>query len=203
MIKDDVSNDGSAGVDDPMSRPSSAGARGRPDAASAPSAPPADAMAALEGALKKAVEERDIFLDELRRSKAEFENFQKRVRRERPAWEQQAVRRLIQELLPFADNFERALRNDSHAATDSIRDGVALLHQMLLEVLSKHDVQEIEAAGQPFDPLVHHAVDQVEVADPAADGRVVEVLQKGYRQGGVVVRPANVVVGRKAGAKPP
>lgn len=147
--------------------------------------------------LLKRASERDVFLNELRRARADFENYQKRVKRELPARELQAVRRLLAELLPIQDNFELALADNGKGTVESVRQGVGMIRQLLESVLESHDTKPIDAEGQPFDPALHHAVQQLETDDPDLDGRVVAVLQTGYTHGDVVIRPARVVVGKR------
>lgn len=149
----------------------------------------------LESLLKRA-EERDRYLDELRRMKAEFDNYQKRVRRERPGWEAQAVRKLVADLLPVIDNFERALEATEKATVESLAQGVSMTLQMALQMLENHKVREIEADGQPFDPQFHEAILQVPTEDLDRDGKVVDVQQKGYLHGDAIVRPARVIVAK-------
>lgn len=149
--------------------------------------------------LQAQVAERDKFLEELQRMRAEFDNYQKRVRRERPGWEDQAVRRLVGDLLSVVDNFERALDVQDDATPQSILEGVQLIHRMLLDTLDEHSVQEIVADGKPFDPAVHEAIQQFEIDDPEKDGTVVEVFEKGYTHKGTVVRPSKVVCGKFSG----
>jgi molecular chaperone GrpE len=150
-------------------------------------------------ALQKQVEERERLRDELLRARADFENFQKRVRRERPSLEDQAVRRLIADLLPVVDNFERAMDVKDDATAGAILEGVQLIHRMLLEALSAHGADPIEAHGEPFNPEYHEAVHQLEVENPDQDGTVVEVVQKGYTHKQAVVRAAKVVCGKHSG----
>lgn len=147
--------------------------------------------------LRKKAEESDLYLNELLRTRADFENFQRRTRKERPALEARAVRGLILDLLPVKDNFERALVEESGANLESLEKGLRLIQQMFFEVLENHQVSEIEAEGKPFDPQLHHAVQQVETGDESNDGIVMEVLEKGYTHAGSVVRPSRVVVGKR------
>lgn len=144
--------------------------------------------------LRKKADERDAYRNELLRAKADMDNFQKRMRRERPAWEEQAVRRFLRDLLPVADNLERALSH-AGAAAGELGQGVELTRQMLTQVLCDHGVVEIVAAGVPFNPEVHEAVSEVESVDEPT-GTVVEVLEKGYRHKDAVLRPSRVLVSR-------
>jgi molecular chaperone GrpE len=148
--------------------------------------------------LKKRAEERDLYRNELLRSKADFENFQKRIRKERPLWEVQALRRFLRDLLPVMDNLERALANGGGKESNllSLEEGIRLTHQILLQVLADHGVQEILTEGELFNPEFHEAVAETEVAD-VPTGHILEVLEKGYRHGDTVLRPSKVKVARK------
>jgi molecular chaperone GrpE len=147
--------------------------------------------------LKGKVAERDLYRNELLRAKADFENYQKRVRKDRPQWEDQAVRRFLRDLLPAIDNFERALdtAGAGTATPESLEEGIRLTHQMMKSVLADHAVEEIRALGEPFNPELHEAVLEEEVSDRPT-GEVVDVLQKGYRHGETVLRPSRVKVAR-------
>ena len=157
----------------------------------------------------------DLYLNELLRVRADLDNYQKRVRRERPSWEATAVRGLLRDLLPVVDNFERALQSASEDSTEDstigdaepdadaavadpagFADGVRMIRQMLHKVLDDHGVEEIEALHRPFDPEVHEAVFELPVPDRKT-GDIIDVQQKGYVHREVVVRPSLVVVAKK------
>jgi molecular chaperone GrpE len=146
--------------------------------------------------LRKKADERDAYRNELLRSKADFENYQRRTRKEKPLWEEQAVRRFVRELLPVCDNLERALEAGKDPAQfESFEEGVRLTYQILQRLLSENEVVEIPAAGEVFNPELHEAVSQV-VVDDVPTGVVTDVLEKGYRHRDVVVRPSRVNVAR-------
>lgn len=136
--------------------------------------------------------ERDEYLDSLRRLKAEFDNFRKRTESERVAQSARAGESLVKELLPVLDDLERALVAAEEHEEAKLEDGVRLVHRALAGVLARAGLAEIETDGA-FDPHVHEALlaQPVEGAEP---GSVVQVLQKGYRLGDRVLRPARVVV---------
>jgi molecular chaperone GrpE len=146
---------------------------------------PEETLAALE-------KERDEYLDSLQRLKAEFDNFRKRTARESAAQSARASEALVKELLPVLDDLERALVAAEQHEEAKLEDGVRLVHRALADVLVRAGLSEIETDGV-FDPHVHEALlaQPVEGAEP---GSVVEVLQKGYRLGDRVLRPARVVV---------
>jgi len=136
--------------------------------------------------------ERDEYLDSLQRLKAEFDNFRKRTARESAAQSARASEALVKELLPVLDDLERALVAAEDHEEAKLEEGVRLVHRALADVLVRAGLSEIETGGA-FDPHVHEALlaQPVEGAEP---GSVVEVIQKGYRLGDRVLRPARVVV---------
>jgi molecular chaperone GrpE len=136
--------------------------------------------------------ERDEYLDSLQRLKAEFDNYRKRTAREHEALTARAGEALVKELLPVLDDLERALDAAEQHEEAKLEDGVRLVHRSLLEALRKHGVELIETDGA-FDPHVHEAL-LAQPAEGAEPGSVVQVLQKGYRLGDRVLRPARVVV---------
>jgi molecular chaperone GrpE len=128
------------------------------------------------------------------RALADMENLRRRVRKEQEDLVKYASLKVIEELLPVLDNFERALSADKESMTvDSLLQGVNMVYRQMLQVFEKEGLAPIQAAGQPFDPNVHQAVMQVEDAN-FASGVVVEELQKGYVFKDRVVRPAMVKV---------
>jgi molecular chaperone GrpE len=128
------------------------------------------------------------------RLQAEFENFRKRMAREREDERNRASERVVEELLPAIDNLERAIDHTTAGGDlKHLLGGVEAVHTQILGVLAKEGATPIDPFGQPFDPMKHHAVAQKE--DPEVpDGTVVEVYQKGYEMHGRVVRSAMVVV---------
>ncbi len=140
-------------------------------------------------------EERDkaqSYLKNWQRAAADYQNFKRRVEEERSETARFANAALIINLLPLVDDLERALQNlDAHLAGLTWVDGIRLIHRKFQAVLEMAGVQEIEADGLPFDPAQHEAVGQA----PGEEGKVVALVQKGYRLGDRVIRPAMVVVG--------
>ena len=130
-------------------------------------------------------------LADLQRLAAEFENFRKRSAREQESLVGRASERLVKELLPVLDDLERALAAADEHKEAVLEDGVRLVHRQLDEVLRKEGLAEIETDGE-FDPHVHEALLSQPSEQP--EGTVIEVLQKGYRLGDRVLRPARVVV---------
>jgi len=139
---------------------------------------------------REATEAQDRYL----RTLAEFENYRRRVAREREDWTRQAQERLLAELLPALDNFDRALQAPpSPGADPAFRTGVELIHRDFLNALERVGVRPFVTVGQPFDPTRHEAVGRVERGD-VADQTVVAEVQRGYLYQERVLRPARVVV---------
>lgn len=137
--------------------------------------------------------ERDEYLESLKRLQAEFDNYRKRVLRESGQARSGAAAEVISEILPVLDNFERALKAVVEHDEQVLKGGIELVYGQLRDILTRHGLCEIEAAGQEFDPGHHEAV----LCQPSADhreGEVMEVLEKGYRVHDRVVRPARVIV---------
>ena len=136
--------------------------------------------------------ERDEYLALAQRVQADFENYRKRAVRDQERLVAHAHERLVRELLPVLDDLERALEAAARHEEAQLVDGVQLVEQALRGALAKEGLTEIETAGQ-FDPHVHEAL----LTQPSADtepGTVLEVVQRGYRLGDRVVRPARVIV---------
>ncbi len=139
--------------------------------------------------------ERDALQDRLLRTAAEFDNYRKRMDRERRDLAEYAGGEAIKDLFPIIDNLDRALQ--APAQDDPLRKGVELIHKQMLEILRKRGVTPIEALGADFDPNVHEAVTQEESAQHR-EGEVMEELQRGYKVGDRLLRPAMVKVAKGA-----
>ena len=143
-----------------------------------------DEVAALQA-------ERDELFDRLQRLAAEFDNFRKRAAREQGEVIARANERLVKELLPVLDDLGRALEAGAEHEEAKLEEGVRLVHRSLASLLEREGLAEIETDGK-FDPHVHEAL--LSQPSEADEGSVIEVLQKGYRLGDRVLRPARVVV---------
>jgi molecular chaperone GrpE len=139
--------------------------------------------------------ERDEYLSLAQRTKADFENYRKRVGRESAEAEARGRAALAQALLPVLDNLERALAAAEPIDRDSppshLAEGVKLVYEELASVLRSTGVESYSPAGEAFDPDWHEAM----MTRPGEVGQVLEVLEKGYRLNGQVLRPARVIVG--------
>jgi molecular chaperone GrpE len=153
------------------------------------------AVAELEERIALLERERDEFLADLKRVAAEFDNFRKRVARDQEAQAARAHEKLVKELLPVLDDLERALVAAEEHEEAKLEEGVRLVHRELRSALGKEGLVEIETDGA-FDPHVHEAL----LTQPSEqdDGAILEVIQKGYRLGDRVLRPARVVISQEA-----
>jgi molecular chaperone GrpE len=142
--------------------------------------------------LQDAERERDKLLDDLRRTAADFDNYRKRVAREQMQVLARSGERVVAKLLPVLDDLERALDAAEHHEEAKVFEGVRMTKDALAAVLASEGVEEIAADG-PFDPHVHEAL-MTQPAEGVEPGHVVQVVQRGYRIGDVVVRPARVIV---------
>ena len=151
----------------------------------------APTKAELEEQLAALEAERDEHLNDLKRVAADFENYRKRVARDQESLVARAHERLVEELLPVLDDLERALSAAEEHEEAKLEDGVRLVHRELADALQREGLAEIETNGR-FDPHVHEAL--LSQPSEAEEGSVLEVVQKGYRLGDRVLRPARVVV---------
>jgi molecular chaperone GrpE len=196
-----------SGTASPSSTPSPA-----PSHASSPAQNAADAASAapnkegeeekverdLSDLLADVERERDEYLELARRTKADFENYRKRVAGETAAATKRGRAELVRELLPVLDNLERALAaaepRTEEAAPNHLAEGVRLVREELAGVLKRSGVESYEPNGEQFDPHEHEAM-MTRPVEGDEGGKVVEVVEKGYRLDGQVLRPARVVVG--------
>jgi Molecular chaperone GrpE (heat shock protein) len=141
--------------------------------------------------LEQLAKERDEYLDALQRLKAEFENYKKRTARDQAEFTARATERLVKQLLPVLDDLERALVAASEHEEAKLEEGVELVHRALADALAREGLIEVDTEGE-FDPHTQEAL----LAQPsdAKEGTVIQVLQKGYKLGDHVLRPARVVV---------
>ena len=155
---------------------------------------PETETASAGGDLEELRRERDTLQDRLLRTAAEFDNYRKRVERDRRDVADLAVADAVQDLLPIIDNLERALQ--AAADSDPLRKGVELIHRQMMDVLRKRGVKHIEVVGADFDPNIHQAVAH-EDSESHREGEVMEELQRGYRLGDRLLRASMVKVARR------
>jgi molecular chaperone GrpE len=141
--------------------------------------------------------ERDQYLDLAARTRAEFENYQKRMQRERELDRKYAFGPLAENLLPILDNVERALNAAKQAGdTGPLAQGVAMVQTQFIELLKRHGITRIDCEGKPFDPNLHQAVMQTPAKD-VEPNTIVQVIEQGFLNQDRVLRPAKVVVSTK------
>lgn len=142
------------------------------------------------------VRQRDEYYDLLLRKSAEFDNYRKRIERERQTFSEAVAADLLTELLPLVDDLERALKADPGTeGAEAYRRGVELIHKHLTELLRKRGVRAIEAVGADFDPHHHQAVMQ-EPAEGRREGEIIEEFRRGYMLGDRLLRPSMVKVAK-------
>ena len=154
-----------------------------------------------EDELTVAQRERGEYLALAQRTQADFENYRKRAARDAAAAGERAKSGLVRELLPVVDNLERALDaanagergGDGGQPAEHLADGVRLVHSELVAVLARNGVEAFDPRGEKFDPELHEAL-SMRSEDGAEPGVVLDVVERGYRLNGAVLRPARVVV---------
>ena len=171
-------------ADKPLTEP----ADGSPAEASSDSAVATDERSELQ-------RERDDFHDRWLRKSAEFDNYRKRVDRERREQADQAITDLLEELLLIVDDFDRALTVDAGDSGAAYQKGIELIHTKLNDLLRKRGVRPIETLGADFDPNLHQAVIH-ESSPDHREGEVIDELRRGYLIGDKLLRPAMVKVAK-------
>jgi len=153
------------------------------------SAPPEAAPDPIE-ALRK---ERDALQDRLLRNAAEFDNYRKRIDRERREHADHAAAGLLSDMLPIVDDLERALQAAAGSDGEAYRKGVELIHRQMLDLLRRRGVTPLEVTGADFDPRFHQSVAS-DVSDAHREGEIIEELRRGYMLGDRLLRAAMVKV---------
>jgi molecular chaperone GrpE len=147
----------------------------------------------VEAELARLRAEKEDLLQTLVRRQADFENYRKRIERDRHEEGRRGVERLLLDLIPVLDAFDRGIKAHEDPAYEEYRRGITLIRKQLWDALARHGLQRIEAAGKIFDPHVHQAIERAESTD-YPDGHILEVFQDGYLFHGRVLRPAIVRV---------
>ena len=164
-----------------------------PDAPADVTVPTPNPTAELEAKVAQLEKDKKEERDKLLRALADVENMRKRTKREIDDARFDTKQKMLKEMLPVVDNLERAIEH-AGAEPNPIVEGVQLVLRQFTTAFERLDVNPIEAAGQPFDPNLHEAISQAESDLPP--GTVVQVLQRGYRSGDKLLRPALVVVAK-------
>ena len=144
-------------------------------------------------ALGRLQAEKDELMQTMVRRQADFENYRKRIDRERAEDQKRATAHVIEGLIPVIDGFEHALAAHREAEYETYRRGFELIYKQLVDHLTRLGVERIDPTGKPFDPHLHQAMERKETTD-YEDGTVVQVFQPGYVYHGRVLRPAMVGV---------
>jgi molecular chaperone GrpE len=170
--------------DDAINEQESAGTATEPQEQESPDSP-----------LETLRREKDALQDRLLRTAAEFDNYRKRVERDRREQAEALTADALSDLLPVIDDLERALKAPSGGDVDAFRKGVELIHRQMTELLRKRGVKTIDAVGTDFDPRYHQAVVQ-ESSPDHREGEVMEEFARGYMLGDRLLRPAMVKVAK-------
>ena len=158
-----------------------------------------DPLAELQQKLATAEKEKKDNWDRYLRAAADLENTRKRTKRELEDAKFETKNKVLKEMLPVVDNLERAIEHASGSGEKNpIVEGVQLVLRQFATAFERLDVTPVDAMGQPFDPNLHEAISQIESDQPA--GTIVQVLQRGYRAGDRLLRPALVVVAKAKAA---
>jgi molecular chaperone GrpE len=156
----------------------------------------ADAPVAGSAEASELQRQRDEYYDLLLRKTAEFDNYRKRIERERQAFAEATAASVMEELLPLVDDLERALKAEPGTeGADAYRKGVELILKQLEDLLRRRGVKPIEALGADFDPHVHQAVSH-EAVEGRRDGEIIEEFRRGYMLGDRLLRPSMVKVAK-------
>lgn len=160
-----------------------------------PNEPQQDLSSQLQAQVDALTAEKASLYDQLLRRQAEFENYRKRMERERGELYQRGRDDVLLQFLPVVDNFERALSSleASEGDAEALRHGVELIHKQFTDALSKFGLEAVDAVGKTFDPHVHEAV-TTEATDKHKENTVIEEFQRGYKIGDRLLRPAKVKV---------
>ena len=200
--QDDLGTDesrpaGPVGAGDPPPPPVAEASSGAVPPAPPPAGDAEEVEADFDRLLADTQRERDEYLDLAKRTKADFENFRKRMTAEVLAAGGRGKAEVIREVLPVLDDLERALQaaglDPEGDSPDGLAHGVLLVFRSLREVLTRNEIEAVDPTGEKFDPTLHEALSTV-AADGIEGGTVVETMQKGYSLDEQLIRPARVVV---------
>jgi molecular chaperone GrpE len=160
-------------------------------------AQPDEVLEEVEHDLDELLSQRDEYLDLAKRTKADFENYRKRMGAEVQVAAGRGKAEVVRDVLPVLDDLERAIQaaglDPEGDSDDGLAHGVLLVFRSLRESLVRHGIEAVEPTGERFDPNLHEALSKQQ-ADGAEAGTVIETMQKGYRLGEQLIRPARVVV---------
>lgn len=162
---------------------------------------PGEEWSALQQGLESVRKERDELLGRLQRVSADYANYQKRVPKQISDSVAYEKEKILRSLLPILDNLEHTLKAHSAESSDAVVRGVEIIYGHMLDILKSHGVEQMQASGEPFDPMRHEAImTRQEPGKPA--NVVIEELQKGYTANDRVLRPTRVVVSKTPASQP-
>lgn len=152
----------------------------------------------LEEELKICTAEKEEYLDGWQRSKADFINLKKRSSEETLEVRERASENFIIDLLPVLDSFDMAFKNQEawESAPVQWRKGIEYIYSQILSLLENNQVKVLNPTGEDFDPNIHHSVSNVKVESEDLDGKIIDVVLKGYKMREHILRPAHVNVGK-------
>ncbi len=152
----------------------------------------------LEKKMEQLEKEKNELEDLLKRKVAEFDNYKKRVLREKEEYRVLANKNLVLEILPIIDNFDRALKvADQNQNFKAMMEGLKMVHNQMENLLSNHEVEVIKSLGEEFDPNLHEAYLTEETDDEESANKVIDEFERGYRMGNNVIRSSKVKVAKK------
>lgn len=152
-----------------------------------------DKIKALRSKLKESEAEKMQHLEDLQRTKADFLNSKRRLEEQFKTDRERIVERIIEDFLPLIDSFETALTQKG-TAEGNWEKGIIAIHSQFLAILKNYNITEIEAEGKIFNPHEHEAIQSLEGTENEAPDTILQVLQKGYKRGDTIIRPAKVVI---------
>ncbi|MBU2263055.1 nucleotide exchange factor GrpE [Patescibacteria group bacterium] len=151
----------------------------------------------LREKLKKCMSEKEGYLAGWQRAKADFINARKEDEERRVELIKFSEADIIKDILPVLDSFENAFKNENWQKLDKTwQDGIKLLYNQLLDILKKHNIEQIDSMGQNFDPEQHESTGEIEVNDKNKDGIVIEEIRRGYKIYDKILRPTQVKIGK-------
>jgi molecular chaperone GrpE len=153
----------------------------------------ADKFKKLRQKLRESESEKMAALEEQGRIRADFLNSKRRLEEQFKTDKERIIERVVEDFLPLIDSFEMALKGKGET-NGTLEKGVEAMHGQFLGILKGYNIEEIEAVGKPFNPHEHEAISTKEAQDGEATDTVIEVLQKGYKRGDTIIRPAKVVI---------
>lgn len=153
-----------------------------------------DKIKALRAKLKDCEAEKMQHLEDLQRTKADFLNSKRRLEEQFKTDRERVIERIIEDFLPLIDSFETALSQKSGAEGGNWEKGIIAIHNQFLTILKNYNIVEIETEGKIFNPHEHEAVQSIEGEQQEPSDTILKVLQKGYKRGETIIRPAKVVI---------